>query len=338
MTGVHRAPPAPTAPVDVQSRLVASLAGRLGSVREATWIVEHAAAARATGSSRHEATASDNRPGEGCDPLVGQGLEREAQGMADRRAAGEPLQYVLGNWPFRSLELTVDPRVLIPRPETEQVVEVALGELDRICASPRSGDLPDDDPNEHVAAAFRACVDLGTGSGAIALSLAVEGGDSHPGLQVWATDRSADALQVAHENLRTLDASNGPAASRVRLVEGSWFDALPSALAGQVDLVVSNPPYVAESEYPYLDPTVRDWEPRSALVAARGADGVEGMAAIEAIVAGAPRWLHRSGAIVIEIAPGQADASIHAARRAGFGRATVGRDLAGRPRMLVASL
>jgi release factor glutamine methyltransferase len=100
--------------------------------------------------------------------------------------------------------------------------------------------------------------------------------------------------------------------------------------------VVSNPPYVAESEYRHLDPSVRDWEPRGALVAGPGAGGAEGMAAIEAIIAGAPRWLHRAGAVVIEIAPYQAQASVDAARRAGFGQVTTERDLAGRRRMLVA--
>ena len=120
------------------------------------------------------------------------------------------------------------------------------------------------------------------------------------------------------------------------LAHGSWFDALPSELSGQVDLLVSNPPYVTESEYPGLDPSVREWEPREALVAGKGAQGVEGMAAIEAIISGAPRWLGPSGVLVIEIAPSLARPSVATARAAGFGRIATERDLAGRLRMVVA--
>jgi release factor glutamine methyltransferase len=312
----------------VRSDLVALIAGRLGSLREAAWIVEHAAADRAGGDVGGDPGGTDR-------PLEGQRLERAALGLADRRAAGEPLQYVLGRWPFRSLDLKVDPRVLIPRPETEQVVQVALGQLERMGTRSKPADVPGGDPAGDRIPSL-VCVDLGTGSGAIALSLATEGAGACPGLEVWATDQSADALQVAGENLRALGESDGAAARRVHLVEGSWFDALPSGLAGQVDLVVSNPPYVTESEYPHLDPIVRHWEPRGALVASRGTDGIEGMAAIEAILVGAPRWLRRSGVAVIEIAPSQAHASIETARRAGFGHVAVERDLAGRLRTLVA--
>jgi release factor glutamine methyltransferase len=273
--------------------LVDEIASVVGSAQEARWIVEH------------------------------DGSER-AHDLAARRAAGEPLQYVLGRWPFRSLELTVDRRVLIPRPETEQVVEVALAELARLAGDSGS------------SASGPVGVDLGTGTGAIALSLAVEGGRLCPGLEVWATDASADALAVARENLAGLADADPPAAARVRLAEGSWFAALPGELAGQVDLVVANPPYVAEADYPGLDPTVREWEPRQALVAADGAGGVGGMADIEAVIAGAPGWLRRPGTLVVEIAPDQAEASVEAARRAGSAQVTTARDLAGRTRALVA--
>jgi release factor glutamine methyltransferase len=276
-----------------RTELMADLAEQLGSPIEARWIVEHA------------------------------GPER-ARSLAARRSSGEPLQYVLGRWPFRSVELSVDPRVLIPRPETEQVVEVALAELER--SSTAAG----------VTGRVPRSVDLGTGSGAIALSLAVEGGAVLAGLEVWATDASADALAVARHNLDALADCDPVAAARVRLVGGSWFDALPVGLAGRLDLVVSNPPYVAESEYPGLDPVVRDFEPRSALVAEAGEDGTGGMAAIEAIVARAPGWLRPTGVLVVEISPSQADASVDAAHRAGFGRVTTARDRAGRLRVLVA--
>jgi release factor glutamine methyltransferase len=275
---------------DQRRRAVASIAEQLGSRQEAVWIVDHA------------------------------GVDL-APALAERRRAGEPLQYVLGRWPFRSIELAVDPRVLIPRPETEQVVGVALRELERV---------PSGSEDRTV------CVDLGTGSGAIALSLAVEGASARPGLEIWATDASADALEVARANLADLGRTDPAAAGRVRLAEGRWFQALPASLAGQVDLLVSNPPYVTESEYPALDPTVRLWEPKEALVAGSDDAGVPGMAAIAAIISGAPRWLAPHGAMVMEIAPSLAGPGLAAARKAGFGSVSAERDLAGRLRTLVA--
>jgi release factor glutamine methyltransferase len=180
------------------------------------------------------------------------------------------------------------------------------------------------------------CVDLGTGSGAIALAVATEGGALCPGLEVWATDNSPDALEVARENVCDLAVTDPVGSERVRMVEGSWFDALPVELRGQVDLAVSNPPYVAESEFPELDASVRCWEPIEALVAPAGTGGVAGMAAIETIVAEAPRWLRRPGVLIVEIDPRQAVAAVNVARRAGFDEARAERDLAGRLRMLVA--
>ena len=272
--------------------------------REARWILEEVEA------DPEPASAGDRSAR--FDRLVG------------RRSSGEPLQYVLGRWPFRSVELIVDPRVLIPRPETEHVVTVALAEL----AAGPSDRAP--------GAPGPVCVDLGTGSGAIALSLAVEAGPSRPGLEVWATDASADALAVAAANLAAAAPAVAAAGAVVHLAGGSWFTALPGTLAGRVDLVVANPPYVAEGELAGLDPGVRDWEPVGALVAADGSTGVGGMAEVEAIVAGAPGWLRPGGVLVVEIAPHQAEAAVDAARRAGFGDVRTGRDLAGRVRMLVA--
>ena len=223
--------------------------------------------------------------------------------MLERRAAGEPLQYVLGRWGFRKLDLFVDQRVLIPRPETEQVVEHAIAEARRL---PRP---------------LRA-VDLGTGSGAIALSLALELGSE---VEVWATDRSTDALAVARANLTGLGSF---AAQRVRLCEGSWFGALPSALRGRIGLVVSNPPYVAKGED--LPSEVADWEPAAALVS-----GPTGLEAIEEIVHEAPAWLSRPGVLVVEIAPHQSDPASEIARAAGFDDVDVLPDLTGRLRALV---
>ena len=227
----------------------------------------------------------------------------ECSRMGARRETGEPLQYAIGGWGFRGLDLYLDRRVLIPRPETEQVVEVARDELRRL----------------EVRAPV--VVDLGTGSGAIALSVAVE----VPGANVWATDVSADALAVARANLAGI---GGRAATRVRLVEGSWFDALPVELRGRVHLLVSNPPYVADGET--LPTGVSDWEPASALRA-----GPTGLEAVGTIVAGASAWLARPAALVLEIAPHQEEPAIALAHGAGFDDVEVRADLNGRPRALV---
>jgi release factor glutamine methyltransferase len=240
--------------------------------------------------------------------------------MLDRRAAGEPLQYVLGRWDFLGLDLLVDRRVLVPRPETEVVTQVALDEAVRLGL--RRGTH---DPWVAGMTSY-AVADLGTGSGAIALALASE----LPDAEVWATDVSADALAVARANA----AGIGSAATRVRLEAGSWFEALPGALAGRLKIVVSNPPYVAEAEVPELPSVVADWEPHVALVS-----GPTGLEAIEVIVAEAPAWLDPEGAVlVVELAPHQAGAATELARAAGFTEVTVHPDLAERDRVLVARI
>lgn len=231
------------------------------------------------------------------------------EAMVERRVRGEPLQYVLGVWGFRRLDLVVDRRVLIPRPETEVVVEVALEELARQGAGALA-------PGEPLA------VDLGTGSGAIALSVALEA----PRARVWGTDRSPDALAVARANLAGM---GGRVAPRVRLVEGDWYAALPDELRGRVDLIVSNPPYVAAGEP--LPAEVAEWEPAGALVA-----GPTGLEDVTCILAGAPSWLRRPGSVVVEIAPSQAEAAAALAADAGFEEVDVRPDLAGRLRVLVA--
>ena len=270
---------------------------RLGNEQEARWLVQQAA-----GRTGAEWLADlDEKAPDRCLPYV--------EEMLRRRSAGEPLQYVLGRWGFRRLDLSIDRRVLIPRPETEQVVEHAIAELTRLRLA--TGRPP-------------RIADLGTGSGAIALSLAVE----VAGAEVWATDVSDHALLVARANLAGV---GGMAATRVRVASGRWYDALPPELAGRLDLIVSNPPYLARSELEGLDPAVAEWEPTGALVA-----GPTGMEAIEEVVEGAPRWLAEPGALVVELAPSQADAAVALALAAGFTRAEVRPDLSGRPRALVA--
>ncbi len=226
--------------------------------------------------------------------------------MVQRREAGEPVQYVLGHWAFRHLDLMVDKRVLIPRPETEVVVEVALQELARL----------------EVEAPV--VVDLGTGSGAIALSIASE----RSRVMAWATDISSDALAVASANLAGLGTQT---VGRVQLAQGSWWDALPGQLQGTVTLAVANPPYIAQQELADLPAEVSAWEPVQALVA-----GPSGLEALEAVIAGAPGWLAGRSALVAEIAPHQAGDAMALARRAGLGDVLVRPDLTGRPRVLVA--
>ena len=235
--------------------------------------------------------------------------------MVSRRLAGEPLQYVLGRWGFRTLDLAVDRRALIPRPETETVVDVALAHLDRIVAADAAN------PDDGVAGREHVAVDLGTGTGAIALSIAVE----RPGTVVWATDASADALNLARANLAGL----GRAARLVQMSQGSWFEALPPELVGSVSVIVSNPPYVAESDE--IELQVVDWEPHAALFARD-----DGLADLIAIAEGAHDWLRPSGALIVELAPFQVDRMVATLVANRFVDVEVHRDLAGRDRAISA--
>jgi release factor glutamine methyltransferase len=274
-----------------QSLAILQQSGLTDAEAELRWIVE-----RATGRTAAEQVAALDLPA----------TEREVRftdQMVHRRAAGEPLQYVLGSWGFRTLDLLVDRRVLIPRPETEIVAGLAIDELARL--------------DRHAVA-----VDLGTGSGAIALSVAAE---RWPHVEVWATDASPDALAVARANLAGL----GRRASVVRLSEGHWFDALPPKAQGEIDVVVCNPPYVAAHED--LPREVADWEPAGALVS-----GPTGLEAIAQIVAAAPGWLRGSGLLVMEIGETQGGDAVGLAESAGFTQVEVRADLTGRDRVLVA--
>ncbi|MFO1536818.1 MAG: peptide chain release factor N(5)-glutamine methyltransferase [Actinomycetota bacterium] len=289
---------------EVRTRL-ADVAGDAAAA-EARWIV-----LEASGASAAELATDADGP-------VGALAHHRVTAMLERRLEGVPLQYVLGSWQFRGLDLMVDPRVLIPRPETEVVVQVAIDAL--VARGARVGRT---DPWAAGLTEY-AVADLGTGSGAIALALAAE----LPDAAVWATDVSADALVVARANLAAI----GSAATRVRMLEGDWFAALPDALRGELRLIVSNPPYVTDAELPGLAPEVRDHEPHSALVS-----GPTGLECVEHLVAGAPEWLEPTGVLVVELAPHQRDAALAAARAAGF-TAEVRPDLTGRDRVLVAHL
>lgn len=223
--------------------------------------------------------------------------EREAtrlQELVARRRAREPLAYVLGEWGFRRLMLNVDARALVPRPETEVVVERCLVHLAGL-AEPR-------------------ILDVGTGSGAIALALA----DEVPGARVVAVDLSEDALALAGENLARVDVDG-----RVELRRGD----LLAGVAGPFDLVVSNPPYVPVAEYDSLQPEIRLYEPYGAIVGDR---------VWEQIAREARRTLVPGGRLVLECGDGQA-ADVSAGLEAlGYETVLATQDLAGRDRVVEA--
>ena len=215
--------------------------------------------------------------------------------LAHRRVSGEPLQYLTGIAGFRHLELAVGPGVLIPRPETELVAGRAMELL------PEAGIV----------------VDVGTGAGPIALSIATE----RPDATVIATEASEVALGWATRNRDACGA-------KVEFHLGDLFSPLPANLMGAVDIVVSNPPYVATRERDSLPRDVVDHEPHEALFA-----GSDGLSVITRIVTGARDWLRPGGALVLEIGAGQRDAVTSLLDDAGFKEASVHPDLAGRPRV-----
>jgi len=229
--------------------------------------------------------------------------------MIARRRGGEPLQYVLGRWQFRTLDLMVDRRVLIPRPETEWVAEAAL-------VAARAA-------REHAHGRVLRIVDLGTGSGALGLSLAAE--LPIGSAEVWLVDVASDALDVARANLAGL----GRAGAAVRIAQGSWFEPLPAELRGAVDLVVANPPYIAVGDAA-VDPSVADWEPHIALFA-----GDDGMRDIRTIATGAATWLRSGGTLVMEIGMTQGAAVAAILTAAGFRQVEIRPDLAGLDRIAI---
>lgn len=244
----------------------------------------------------------------GLDAPAGALAVARLEALVARRLTGEPLQYVLGHWPFRGLDLLVDRRVLIPRPETEQVAGLVL-EYARYRL----------DVHRPIT-----IVDLGTGSGAIALSVVSE---LPPGaVEMWAVDNSRDAVDVTRANLAGLSSRHG---RHVRVVEGSWFGALPVGLRGQVDVVVANPPYIADGEE--LPSVVEAWEPAAALRA-----GPTGLECYQEIVPEAGRWLAPGGAFVCEIGAGQGPSVAALATAAAFCAIVVLPDLSGHDRAVVA--
>lgn len=211
------------------------------------------------------------------------------------RREGTPMAYLVGRREFMGHDFKVAPGVLIPRPDTELLVETAIAELARH-ASPR-------------------VLDLGTGSGAVAVSMAL----ACPHAQVLATDHSAEALAVAQENAARLKAS-------VTFWQGDWYDALPGGpggVAGAFDLIVSNPPYIAADD-PHLAQGDLRFEPAQALT-----DGADGLGALRTIIAGAPRRLRPDGVLWVEHGWDQAGAVRALLQAGGFRNVGSRRDLAG---------
>ena len=195
----------------------------------------------------------------------------DLRSLVKRRASREPLQYIIGNTEFYGLTLKVDPRALIPRHETEELIELIV---------------------ERLEAPPKRILDLGTGSGAIALALASRYSDA----EVTATDQSEEAITLAKENALALNLS-----SRVTFIKGNWFEPLDEG--ARFDLIVSNPPYLTEAEMQTAEPEVIDHEPHNAL-----ASGQEGLDDLGLLFKSVPRHLAEGGLLALETGIGQADA------------------------------
>lgn len=219
-----------------------------------------------------------------------------ARELLRRRGTREPVAYILGRREFRSRDFEVTPDTLIPRPETEELVDIALAQLDR--RFPGS------------ASRFRL-LDIGTGSGVIAITLALE----LPAAVVVATERSAAAAEVARRNAAAHGVNHRV---DIRVQDGL------AGLAPPFHAIVSNPPYIRDDEYAGLMPEVRDFEPREALTA--GADGLD---VVRMIIAGAPPLLVPDGFTLLEIGCGQGKAVAQIAAEAGFHEAQILQDFAG---------
>lgn len=238
-------------------------------------------------------------------PLTSRELD-DFRPLLKRRAKREPLQYVLGRQAFRTLELEVGPGVLIPRPETEQLVEAVLV----WCRA------------THGETARLSGLDVGTGSGAIALSLLSEG----PFERFVGTDVSAAALGVAARNRDAVGMQG-----RLDLRAGELFASL--AVTERFDVVVSNPPYVSELDRGALAPEIVDWEPAEALFG-----GSDGLSVIRSLVSGVAAHLRPGGLLALEVGLGQANAVAGLVEASGgFGDVKIGKDLAGKERFVIAT-
>jgi release factor glutamine methyltransferase len=219
-----------------------------------------------------------------------------AEAMVARRVAREPLAQIIGDWGFYGRSFRVTRDTLTPRPDTETLIDLALG------------------------APFLRVLDLGTGTGAIAVTLLAE----RPGARGVASDISAAALAVAGEN-----AQRHGVAGRLDLPRSDWW----AEIAGRFDLIVSNPPYVSEADYAGLAPEITCWEPRAALT-----PGGDGLSAYRAIVAGLGAHLEPGGRCMVEIGAGQGDAVAALFEAAGLVGVAVHPDLNGKPRVVAGAM
>jgi release factor glutamine methyltransferase len=288
--------------------------------------------ADALGLTRMQLYTSHDRP------LAADEVDR-FRTLLRRRASREPVAYILGRREFWSLDFAVDRRVLIPRPETETLVDAAVractGKLAAAGAettydsvSEGDGAVQEGEASNGAATSPKAAraallagrvLDIGTGSGAIAVALAVE----LPGLALVAIDESAASLEVAPRN-----AAKHGVHERIEFRCGDLYEALDAS--DVFDVIVSNPPYCKESEVAGMEPEVRDWEPKGALVG--GADGMDPTARI---IEGAPRHLTRDGWLILEVGTQAGDVRATLAR-GGWRDVRTLRDLAGRERVLAA--
>ncbi len=261
----------------------------IGDRAVARWLCE-----TASGCDAHEFDAELNE-------LVSARSGIHLDAMVRRVLNGEPVQYVMGRWAFRHLDLMVDSRVLIPRPETELIVEHVMSFLQSR-------------PAPYVVA------DVGTGSGAIGLSLLHE--LPLGCADVWMTDVSPDAIDVARANA----AGIGRPAARAKFAVGSWCDALPDQVKGSLDAVVSNPPYISVHDTE-VDESVLKHEPHSALFA-----GDDGLDDIRILTQQVSNWLAPGGLFIVEMGYQQADDVRRLFEHAGYRNIETHTDLAGKPR------
>ena len=219
------------------------------------------------------------------------------QALQSKRLAGEPIAYLLGKKGFHNIELFVAPGVLIPRPETELLVDIGLQEIERLHKSV-------------------TVLDLGTGSGAIALAIA----NAAPDALVSATEQSSDALGIAKKNTQLLKLE-----TRVQLMQGSWYGALSND--ARFDIILSNPPYISNLD-PHLSQGDLRFEPISALT-----DHASGLTCLEAIINGAKDHLNPNGLIAVEHGFDQSDAVVDLMKSAGLNDIQTHLDLAGHHRV-----
>ncbi|NIM07211.1 MAG: peptide chain release factor N(5)-glutamine methyltransferase [Armatimonadetes bacterium] len=275
--------------------------------------------------------------------------------LVKRRCRREPLPHILGEWEFSGLTLQVSPDVLIPRPETETLVEVCLAKLKDMRHSRIRGTLNPELSTLNSQLSTLNGVEVGTGSGAVSIAIA----NHLPDLHIIATDSSEAALSIAQENCIHYNL-----ADRITLLHGDLLEPLEAAVGRghlpapslptgfppsvgrgcrpppkEVDFIVANLPYIPTGEIPSLPPEVRDWEPRSAIDG-----GTDGLDAIRRLIAQAPRWLRpfgaaqgrRGGFIALEISPEQANEVQRLLSAQNFGACEIVSDLSGRPRVVIA--